>query len=180
MPKFPIVGMAHRKPAPAVMALLPPDTRLYLVREPSNEFDVNAIQVWIEDFAGKFPASVEEVADSCRSLEIEMPDLSQPFMLGYIKAASVNEHVLGAEYLAPNIDQMVNAGEIESAADIPCKLVYGESGRPSLEIIVEEDEAVAEEAAGEVQSGLPSAEQIEAEDNPDQPDPAPAESDTIN
>lgn len=158
--KFPLVGMSHRFPANAVLGLLPPESPLYLVREPSNQYDPNAIQVWVKNFAALTDEeSVDAVRNDCIAQERECPDLTQPFMLGYIKAQSIDEEVVGADILAPRIDGMVESGEIESASDIPCQLIYGSSGRPAVAIVepeedidtsdVEEDEEDAPSGEGE-------------------------------
>lgn len=141
MPKFPIVGMQFRPvegiPAPTIMTLLPPGTPLYLVRQPDNEYDYNAIQVWIKNTAEVIPESLEDIKESCVNKEgqpYECPDLTQPLMLGFLKAKTIDDDVQGADVLAPRIDAMVAAGEIASAEEIPCELVYGESGKPGLKI----------------------------------------------
>ena len=45
MQRYAIVGMKHRG-AEALVASLPPDEPLLLIREPDNKFDPNAVQVW--------------------------------------------------------------------------------------------------------------------------------------
>ncbi len=47
MPNYPIVGAHYRPPAKAILSGISPGTKLFLRAEPSNEFDVNAIQVLI-------------------------------------------------------------------------------------------------------------------------------------
>ena len=141
MPKFPLVGMSHRFPANAVLGLLPPESPLYLVREPSNQYDPNAIQVWVENFAALTDReSCLAVENDCALQDRPVPDLTLPFMLGYIKAQTIDDDNLGADQLAPRIDALVESGEIESAADIPCALIYGSSGRPAVMIVEPEDD----------------------------------------
>ncbi len=43
--RYALVGMKHRG-AEALVASLPPDEPLLLIREPGNKFDPNAVQVW--------------------------------------------------------------------------------------------------------------------------------------
>lgn len=43
--RYAVVGMQHRK-AEGLVASLPPDNPMVLVREPDNKFDPNAVQVW--------------------------------------------------------------------------------------------------------------------------------------
>lgn len=43
--RYALVGMKHRG-TEALVASLPPDEPLTLVREPGNRFDPNAVQVW--------------------------------------------------------------------------------------------------------------------------------------
>lgn len=133
MTKFPLVGMSHRFPANPVLALLPPETELYLVREPDNQYDPNAIQVWIKNAAEVIGEDgVEAVKNDCLAQEKPCPDLTEPFQLGYIKAQTIDDEHLGADQLAPRIDAMVAAGEIAGASDIPVQLVYGSTGRPHV------------------------------------------------
>ena len=65
----PIVGMAFRPPAGAVLSALPFSTPLLLRRQPSNEYDSNAVQVLLEGFTpdGAFAAEF----DACLSLAID-------------------------------------------------------------------------------------------------------------
>jgi hypothetical protein len=48
MPNYPIVGAHYRPPAKAILSGISPGTKLFLRAEPSNEFDVNAIQVLLK------------------------------------------------------------------------------------------------------------------------------------
>ena len=142
MPKFPIVGMSHRFPAQAVMNYLPADTPLYLVREPGNQYDVNAIQVWVKNAAEAFGDNevIEALHVMCTEQGKETPDFTVPFMLGYIKAQTIDDDNLGADVLAPRLDKMVEDGTIGDAEQVPCILVYGSSGRPALTIVESSDD----------------------------------------
>ncbi len=144
--KFPVVGMQHRFPAAMILSLIPPGTEFFLRREPDNPHDPNAIQVWVEDLRTILSDDdMEQVDNACTEQDKNTPEWSEPFMLGYIKALSVNETVVGAEVLAPRIDSLIESGAIDSAEEIPVVLVYGESGRPAVEI-VEDEEGKEEEA----------------------------------
>jgi hypothetical protein len=48
MPNYPIVGAHYRPPAKAILSAISPGTKLFLRAEPSNEYDINAIQVLIK------------------------------------------------------------------------------------------------------------------------------------
>lgn len=149
--RFPIVGMQHHKPAPTIMSLLPVGTPLYLELEPTNQYDPNAIKVWIEDFSAHTDSEgIEAVQAACISDEMECPALDQPVFLGYIKAKTLDEEHLGADILAPNIQKMLEAGDITDPKEIPCTLYYGSSGRPSL--VITSDSAPAEPASDEPSS----------------------------
>jgi hypothetical protein len=133
--RFPIVGMAHHKPAPTIMSLLPAGTPLYLELEPTNPYDPNAIKVWIEDFSAHTDSEgIEAVQQSCVAEEIECPALDQPIFLGYVKAKTIDDEHLGADTLAPRIQAMLESGEISDPKEIPIILYYGASGRPSFVI----------------------------------------------
>jgi hypothetical protein len=137
--KFPVVGMQHRFPSAMVLSLIPPGTEFFLVREPENPHDTNAIQVWVESLLQILESDdIDSIESACREQDKETPDWNEPFMIGYIKAVSVSAEVVGAEVLAPRIDSLIDAGAIDSAEDIPVVLVYGESGRPAVEIVEEE------------------------------------------
>ncbi len=47
MPNYLIVGAHYRPPAKAILSGISPGTKLFLRAEPSNDFDINAIQVLI-------------------------------------------------------------------------------------------------------------------------------------
>jgi len=151
--RFPLVGMSHRFPANTVLSLIPPGTALYLVREPENPYDPNAIKVWIKNFAEVTdPESCNSVANDCVLQDKPVPDLTQPFMLGYIKAQTIDDDHLGADQLGPRIDKMVAEGEIADASEIPVVLTYGSSGRPSVEISESDtDEIETADAEGETE-----------------------------
>lgn len=80
-----IRGMGFRPPAKAIIESLKTGAPLELVREPSNEYDPNAVQVWVKPQA---------VSDDCRA-ELEqklagygktLEDFDEPpgWFLGYV------------------------------------------------------------------------------------------------
>lgn len=163
--KFPVVGMQHRFPAPIVLSLIPPGSELYLEREPENPHDSNAIKVMVEDVTELLDEdSLNEVAAACEAQGVTLPDWAEPFQLGYIKALSINEEVVGAEVLAPRIDRLIESGEIDDASEITVQLVYGESGRPAVQLV--DVEGSSEDAAIAEASDEDLAE-VEAEDEPE-------------
>jgi hypothetical protein len=46
--QYPIVGMVYRHPADILVTVMPVGTKLFLVPEPFNQFDHNAIAVWVD------------------------------------------------------------------------------------------------------------------------------------
>lgn len=82
---FPIVGSFYRPPAKMILEHLALDTPLYLEAEPTNQFDVNAIAVYLEskDIPSATLAALEPLLPSCgHSLE-SLEDLKL-IHLGYI------------------------------------------------------------------------------------------------
>jgi hypothetical protein len=59
---FPIVGMKFRPPALALVDALAIDTPLLLIAEPDNNYDPNAIMVWLDakDLSDEAKAKLEE------------------------------------------------------------------------------------------------------------------------
>jgi hypothetical protein len=45
---LPIVGAFYRPPAKALIDVLPVGTPLYMIAEPDNQYDPNAIAIWLE------------------------------------------------------------------------------------------------------------------------------------
>lgn len=97
----PLVGAYHRPPAKAILACLKTGASLMLIREPENEYDRNAIGVWVassqipealydqlELMASGFGWSKEQI--------LETPQ----WKLGFI-AAKTGE----ANQLAPELDK---------------------------------------------------------------------------
>lgn len=154
--RFPLVGMKFRRPADTIVSLLPPETPLFLRREPTNEHDPNAIQVWVRNLRELIPDSIEDITDACVDKDgnkFDPPDYDGEIFLGYIKAKTVDDNLRGSDYLAGSIDGMVEAGGIESAEAIPVKLMYGTDGSPQVEIITQPDGTVP--MTNEVAGGAP-------------------------
>jgi hypothetical protein len=114
MSTYPIVGAFYRPPAKAIMDVLPIGTKLTLLAEPDNNFDPNAIAVWL---------SSEDIPKVCYDrLEETLPDhgvtlesllMTPDWHLGYIPrdlAATLkangtvtdNSPVTGSFSLSPN------------------------------------------------------------------------------
>ena len=126
----PIVGMAFRPPAGAVLSALPFSTPLLLRRQPSNEYDSNAVQVLLEGFTpdGAFAAEF----DACLSLAIDdeaelsrgqwhKSALTNPLHLGYVKAK---------DGPAAQIAGIMDASGVTS---LHAKLFATETGQPAAE-----------------------------------------------
>lgn len=82
---LPIVGSFFRPPAKLVCEKLALDTKLTLKPEPENQFDVNAVAVWLNFFDmshGTMAALVDELPSCGHSIESleDMKDIH----LGYI------------------------------------------------------------------------------------------------
>lgn len=122
MSTYPIVGAHFRPPAKAILAYLPAEAPLELRREATNEFDPDAIAVWV-------PTS--SIPDSC-ALDLDLMaqtfgfDIGQimaetHWQLGYIPARG------GADALAPLWD---NRG-VETH---PATLAFNAKGQPRVDI----------------------------------------------
>lgn len=167
--RHPLVGMSHRLPANAVLGFLPPETSLYFVREPENQYDPNAIQVWLKN--PREAIADEEALESLnvilREAGKDILNWDEPFMLGYMKAQSIDDEHPGADIMAPRIDKMVEDGTIGSAAEIPVILVYGTTGRPSVQIVDpnsdSEEVGDMDSSDAEAMSGASALEDADAE-----------------
>lgn len=127
---FPLRGQYHRKPAPTILSLLPTGCTLLARREPSNEFDPNAIMVLVDDLEGSYPDVATAVMEACEEQELECPDLSSTLHLAYIGKEF-------AEILAPRMDE---AG----VDDVPGFLAYMPDGKPAITFQGGEDKGDAE------------------------------------
>jgi HIRAN domain len=130
----PIVGMAFRPPAAAVMQQLPFETKLLLKREPENEYDSNAIRVLLPGFSAN--GIHKDLFESC--FEQALPDefeagrgvwnrcqLTNPLHLGYVKAK---------DGPAAEISALLDARGI---SEIEAKLSATETGQPAAHFTLE-------------------------------------------
>jgi hypothetical protein len=116
---YPIVGAFYRPPASAILGVLHIGTKLTLRAEPTNEYDPNAIAVYIEtseiknivanEAAEKLLAS--EALNSGISLDDILSNASS-YHLGYIPRAI--------------------AAKIKLNSDTPAKFTTSLDGRPSV------------------------------------------------
>ena len=96
MPTYPIVGAHFRPPAQALLQILPAGAKLQLRREPENQFDPNAIAVWMP--TSSIPDAVAEELDTIAQTyghSIDTIYQEEWHHLGYIPAKG------GANILAP-------------------------------------------------------------------------------
>lgn len=83
--EFPIVGVHFHPPASALVNAIPPCTTLWLRAEPSNQYDPNAIGVWIKP--SEIPLSAyDHLNEELEKSGTNMEDLLEidEIMLGYI------------------------------------------------------------------------------------------------
>lgn len=83
---YPIVGAYYRPPAQAILKVLPIGSKLTLVPEPENEFDSNAIAIWLDT------AQLSSLSDAAKLL-LESEALNSGILLKEILAKP--EHHLG-------------------------------------------------------------------------------------
>jgi hypothetical protein len=111
---LPIVGARFRPPAQGLLDVLAHSTPLVLRREPSNEYDINAIQVLVASSAITAPtAQLAKVLEGY-GLTIEDLHARSEWHLGYIPRGD-------AAQLAPRID----AGALVTR----CTLGFGIDGK---------------------------------------------------
>ena len=82
---FPIVGAFYRPPAKALIEALAVGTPLMLLAEPENEFDKNAVAVWLK--SSDIPeASKEKLEESLPPFGFDMEKITaqDSWHLGYI------------------------------------------------------------------------------------------------
>lgn len=126
-----LVGMHFRPPAKLILETLKSGTELQLVAEPDNEYDANAIRVFVS--LGEVPAS------QYGRLEAELPgfgwdietfrqraETGESLMLGYI-AASKNKALKEDSSLVSN-EAFLGAQELVSWSDCSIRLGFAPSG----------------------------------------------------
>lgn len=105
MPKFeaPIVGMHFRPPAKDVINMLPSGADLELRRQPDNEYDANAVQVFLHGFS-RDPASAhsslyEVLAGDQEELFLAEAGWIDPLPLGYVDSKKTGMAKLFSEVM---------------------------------------------------------------------------------
>lgn len=118
----PIRGFHFHPPAKALVQFIPFQAQLLLRREPENQYDPNAIQVWIAPQA--FPESVED------QLQVDLMgfgmDLAQfreqaHWLLGYI----------GKEFA------FQLAGPLDNAKRVSATMAFDLVGKPCAQVVWE-------------------------------------------
>ena len=113
-----IVGAFYRPPAKAILSVLPIGTKLTLRAEPTNEYDPNAIAVYIETSEIK-----TIVANKKAKTLLASEALNSGILLDEILSQS--EHHLG--YIPRTI-----AVKIKLNSDVPAKFTTSLDGKPSV------------------------------------------------
>lgn len=112
--RYAIVGMKHRG-AEALVASLPPDEPITLVREPGNKYDPNAVQVWAR---GKHVGYV--------------PKAQNAVLARFIDAT-------GRHWMAPSpvaaMDASKPAGSVEVFRAVDARLHLGSNTYPLIEVV---------------------------------------------
>jgi len=86
MPNYEIVGSHFRPPAKGILAGISPGTLLHLRAEPSNQFDINAIQVLLKP-ENILKEDTENLNSELSGFGKDMSDLliQESWHLGYIR-----------------------------------------------------------------------------------------------
>ena len=128
--RYPIVGTRHHPPANCILKFLAVDTPLFLVAEPTNPHDPNAIGVWIErDVLPENDAFNFELAGYGTSI-VELHELSEVF-LGYIPR----------EIAATMASSRMVTKFPKDFTRIPATFAIGADGRPRVIFQVDDDGA---------------------------------------
>ena len=127
-----LVGMHFRPPAKLILETLKSGTELQLVHEPDNEYDQNAVKVFVR--LGEVPESQHV------RLEAELPgfgwdietfkaraEVGEAIMLGYI-AASKNKALKEDPLLVSN-EAFLSAQELIPWSDCSIRLGFAPSGQ---------------------------------------------------
>lgn len=126
----PLVGMHFRPPAKAILGCLPQGAELRLLREPGNEFDPNAIQVWCKSTA--IPESqLPDLDLQSTGFGFSAKDImgQEEWWLGFIASKPPKGAAQGNKYapeLAPKMDQQESIPK--------ARLVFDGAGKPLVEI----------------------------------------------
>ena len=116
-------GMGFRPPAKAIIEALRPGAELKLVREPSNEYDPHAVQVWVE------PSQVRE--EDHENLAIGLGGYGQTLET-FLEAPQWFLGYVGKEW-AQHVSPILAQPGVEYTA----KLGFNAKGKPTAEIKVE-------------------------------------------
>lgn len=120
---YPIVGAHFRPPAKIILQFLPGGAPLTMEREPTNEFDANAIAVYVEPSA--IPEHVrEECGIQATGFGYSIEDIMSHarWHLGYVPAKF-------ATGLAPAMDLAL--GGPDSLPAVPATLTFDSKGKPA-------------------------------------------------
>jgi len=113
---YPIVGAHFHRPAKAILAILPTGTPLDLIPEPENEYDPNAIAIWLKS---------EHIPQNAAQ---ELHSLSQPYGYSAEEILSPGENwMLG--YIPREIAQKLQPFKMCQG-----KFTVGANGGPRVEI----------------------------------------------
>lgn len=91
----PVVGMYHRPPALQVILELPIGTKLLLMREPTNQYDPNAIKVFLPGFS---PIGDHAHIYDRYSYKAEENIVGDLLHLGYVSSKTGEAGILSAEF----------------------------------------------------------------------------------
>lgn len=122
---YPIVGMFHHRPAPAIIDVIPIQTTLWLRAEPTNAYDVNAVKVVIKS---------AETPDTCHLL---LQDKLSGFGVGLEEYLSQEEWMLG--YIPRGLAAVLReTGRVKTEGDVQGEFGVNFTGKPLVRILDEE------------------------------------------
>lgn len=113
---YPIVGAFYRPPAQAILKVLPVGTKLTLIPEPENEFDSNAIAIYLNS------SQLSSLSDSAKML-LATEALNSGILLEEVLAKP--EHHLG--YIPRAI-----AAKLKLSSELSAKFTTSLDGKPAV------------------------------------------------
>jgi hypothetical protein len=121
----PLVGMHFRPPAKAILSVLPSNCPLYVVPEPDNPYDANALQVFVRsaDIPESQHSELSELGNASALFGTSLAEIlaQERWHLGYVKATE-------AVHIAPRIAQ---AFELQTYIEfMPATLAFDSAGKP--------------------------------------------------
>jgi len=125
MPSFPIVGARFRPPAQALTNGLPQETPVILRAEPTNPYDINAIQVLLQSSSlidleeDQINILNEELSSSGKTVE-DITDMEE-WHLGYIPREMAKK--------------LRESGTINQDVEYPATFKINLRGQPQVDII---------------------------------------------